>query len=131
MRRDARPPCLRRRARRTARVGGRAEHPLLVVVGHIDEIALLISHVSDKGFLHVVGSGGWDPQVLVGQRVEVFASPVGRAVVPDNDLGGRARGPCEHVLDALAQQIDAVVRQHQDRDATVGRIGDRRGGIAP
>ena len=34
--------------------------------GHIDEIALLVSHVSDKGFLHVVQSGGWDPQVLVG-----------------------------------------------------------------
>ena len=55
-----------------ARVNGRGEHPLLAVVGHIDEIALLVSHVSDKGFLHVVGSGGWDPQVLVGQRVQVL-----------------------------------------------------------
>src|SRR5215207_7068756 len=55
-----------------ARVNGRADHPLLTIVGHIDEIALLVSHVSDKGFLHVVQSGGWDPQVLVGQRVQVF-----------------------------------------------------------
>jgi putative aminopeptidase FrvX len=55
-----------------ARVAGRSEHPLLAVVGHIDEIALLVSHVSDKGFLHVVRSGGWDPQVLVGQRVQVL-----------------------------------------------------------
>jgi putative aminopeptidase FrvX len=55
-----------------ARVGGRAERPLLAVIGHVDEIALLVSHVSDKGFLHVVRSGGWDPQVLVGQRVEVL-----------------------------------------------------------
>jgi putative aminopeptidase FrvX len=55
-----------------ARVGGRSEHPLLTIVGHVDEIALLVSHVSDKGFLHVVQSGGWDPQVLVGQRVQVF-----------------------------------------------------------
>jgi endoglucanase len=55
-----------------ARVNGRADHPLLAIVGHIDEIALLVSHVSDKGFLHVVQSGGWDPQVLVGQRVQVF-----------------------------------------------------------
>jgi len=54
-----------------ARVPGRGEHPLLAVVGHADEIGLLVSHVSDKGFLHVVRSGGWDPQVLVGQRVEV------------------------------------------------------------
>jgi putative aminopeptidase FrvX len=55
-----------------ARVNGSAEHPLLTIVGHIDEIGLLVSHVSEKGFLHVVQSGGWDPQVLVGQRVQVF-----------------------------------------------------------
>jgi tetratricopeptide (TPR) repeat protein len=52
-------------------VPGRAEHPLLAVIGHIDEIALLVSHISDKGLLHVVRSGGWDPQVLVGQRVRI------------------------------------------------------------
>jgi putative aminopeptidase FrvX len=56
-----------------ARVNGSGDHPLLAVVGHVDEIALIVSHISDKGFLHVVGSGGWDPQVLVGQRVEVLA----------------------------------------------------------
>jgi putative aminopeptidase FrvX len=55
-----------------ARVGGRGDAPVMAVVGHIDEIALLVSHVSDKGFLHVVQSGGWDAQVLVGQRVEVL-----------------------------------------------------------
>jgi endoglucanase len=55
-----------------ARVNGNSEHPLLAVVGHVDEIALMVSHISDKGFLHVVGSGGWDPQVLVAQRVEVL-----------------------------------------------------------
>jgi putative aminopeptidase FrvX len=55
-----------------ARVGGRGDTPLMVVVGHIDEIGLLVSHVSDKGYLHVVQSGGWDAQILVGQRVQVF-----------------------------------------------------------
>jgi putative aminopeptidase FrvX len=55
-----------------ARVNGSGDHPLLAVVGHVDEIALIVSHISEKGFLHVVGSGGWDPQVLVAQRVEVL-----------------------------------------------------------
>ena len=55
-----------------ARVNGRGESPVMAVVGHIDEIALLVSHVTDKGFLHVVQSGGWDAQVLVGQRVEIL-----------------------------------------------------------
>jgi putative aminopeptidase FrvX len=54
-----------------ARVNGRGDRPLMAVVGHIDEIGLLVSHVTDKGYLHVVQSGGWDAQVLVGQRVEV------------------------------------------------------------
>jgi putative aminopeptidase FrvX len=55
-----------------ARVDGRGEHPLLAVVGHIDEIAVLVSHVTKEGQLKVVASGGWDPQILVGQRVEVL-----------------------------------------------------------
>jgi putative aminopeptidase FrvX len=55
-----------------ARVNGGSDRPLLAVIGHVDEIGLLVSHVNDKGFLHVVQTGGWDPQVLVGQRVEVL-----------------------------------------------------------
>jgi len=57
-----------------ARVGGRGEHPLLAVVGHIDEIAVLVSHVTKEGYLKVVSSGGWDPQILVGQRVQVLGA---------------------------------------------------------
>ena len=55
-----------------ARVEGRSEQPLLAVVGHIDEIAVLVSHVTKEGYLKVVSSGGWDPQILVGQRVQVL-----------------------------------------------------------
>jgi putative aminopeptidase FrvX len=52
-----------------ARVGEAS--PLLAVVGHIDEIGLIVTHVDEKGFLWFAPVGGWDPQVLVGQRVEV------------------------------------------------------------
>jgi endoglucanase len=45
--------------------------PLLAVVGHIDEIGLIVTHIDDNGFLRFMGVGGWDPQVLVGQRVEI------------------------------------------------------------
>jgi len=54
-----------------ARVKGTAGGPLLAIVGHIDEIGLIVSHIDDEGFLRFVGVGGWDPVVLVGQRVEV------------------------------------------------------------
>jgi putative aminopeptidase FrvX len=52
-----------------ARVGEAG--PLLAVVGHIDEIGLVVSHIDEKGFLYFNPIGGWDPQILVGQRVEV------------------------------------------------------------
>src|SRR4051812_44710602 len=41
------------------------------LVGHIDEIGLAVSHIDDKGVLRFQGIGGWDPSVLVGQRVVV------------------------------------------------------------
>jgi putative aminopeptidase FrvX len=52
-----------------ARVGDGS--PLMAVVGHIDEIGLIVVHIDEKGFLWFAPVGGWDPQILVGQRVEV------------------------------------------------------------
>jgi len=43
--------------------------PRLMLAGHIDEIGLQITHVDDDGYLYFAGIGGWDSQVLVGQRV--------------------------------------------------------------
>jgi putative aminopeptidase FrvX len=55
----------------TAVVPGTADGPRLAVVGHIDEIGLMVTHVDDEGFLWFGGVGGWDPVNLVGQRVEL------------------------------------------------------------
>jgi endoglucanase len=45
--------------------------PSLAVVGHIDEIGLVVTHVEDGGLLRFTQVGGWDPQILSGQRVEI------------------------------------------------------------
>ena len=60
-----------RRPRLLDRPDRRREAPLLAVVGHIDEIGLVVTHIDEKGFLYFSPIGGWDPQILVGQRVEV------------------------------------------------------------
>ena len=52
-----------------ARVAGSGGGPTLAIVGHIDEIGLIITHVDDDGYLWFAGIGGWDPQILIGQRV--------------------------------------------------------------
>ena len=55
-----------------ARVKGTGDGPLVAVVGHIDEIGLIVHHIDDNGFLWFTGVGGWDAVILVGQRVEVL-----------------------------------------------------------
>jgi putative aminopeptidase FrvX len=48
---------------------GAGGSPKVMLSGHIDEIGLMVTHVDDQGLLRFTGVGGWDPQVLVGQRV--------------------------------------------------------------
>ncbi len=45
--------------------------PKVLLCGHIDEIGLIITHINDDGTLAFRGIGGWDPQVLVGQRMRL------------------------------------------------------------
>jgi len=56
----------------TARVAGTGEAPSLAIVGHIDEIGLVVTHVDDKGYLSFRGLGGWLAEVLLAQRVLVM-----------------------------------------------------------
>ncbi len=46
--------------------------PRVMLAGHIDEIGLMVTHVDEEGFVYFDGIGGWDPQVLVGQRVRLL-----------------------------------------------------------
>ncbi|MGH2970201.1 MAG: M42 family metallopeptidase [Solirubrobacteraceae bacterium] len=54
-----------------AKVPGTGGGPSVAVIGHIDEIGLIVHHIDDDGFLWFTGVGGWDPVILVGQRVEI------------------------------------------------------------
>lgn len=56
-----------------ARVRGTEGGPLLAIFGHVDEIGLAVTHADESGYLSFRGVGGWNPQVLVGQRVEIPA----------------------------------------------------------
>ncbi|HEY0778597.1 MAG TPA: M20/M25/M40 family metallo-hydrolase [Gemmatirosa sp.] len=52
-----------------AAAGGEPGAPTILLAGHIDEIGLIVTHVDAEGYVYVGAIGGWDPQVLVGQRV--------------------------------------------------------------
>jgi len=43
--------------------------PTIMIDGHIDEIGVIVQYIDDDGFAHIGAIGGWDPQVLIGQRI--------------------------------------------------------------
>ena len=98
--------------------------PLLAVVGHIDEIGLLITHIDEKGFLYFAPIGGWDPQILVGQRVEVrgrggvVPGAVGRKPIHLLDPDQRKK-----VVELKGLHID-IGAADRDAAAALVRVGD-------
>jgi putative aminopeptidase FrvX len=105
-----------------ARVGEAS--PLLAVVGHIDEIGLIITHIDETGFLWFAPVGGWDPQILVGQRVEIRGK--------DGPVPGVAGRKPIHLLEAeqrkkvvelKSMHLDIGVTDREEAEALV-RVGD-------
>lgn len=50
---------------------GPDDAPTVLLLGHIDQIGVIVTHIEDEGVLRIRGLGGWDPRVLVGQPVSV------------------------------------------------------------
>jgi putative aminopeptidase FrvX len=107
-----------------ARVRGTGDAPTLAVVGHIDEIGLIVTHIDDDGFLRFGGVGGWDPQILVGQRLEL-ATRVG--MVP----GVIGKKPIHLLRDEERKKVAELKELHIDIGAADGdearrlvRVGD-------
>lgn len=46
--------------------------PTIMLAGHIDEIGVIVTYINDEGYLFIGPIGGWDAQVLVGQRIRLM-----------------------------------------------------------
>ncbi len=107
-----------------ATIGEADASPLVAVVGHIDEIGLVITHVDEKGFVYFGAIGGWDAQILVGQRVEVQTN--------EGPVLGVAGRKAIHVLDSEARKKAVELKNlhidigagDRDRALELVRIGD-------
>ena len=105
------------------KVPGTAGGPSLVVIGHIDEIGVHVTHVTDEGYLRFGEVGGWDPIQLVGQRI--------RLATRDGDvLGVIGRKPI-HLIDRTDDKPPKIKDLHIDIGAGDGdearglvRVGD-------
>ncbi|GMA49431.1 putative aminopeptidase YsdC [Alicyclobacillus contaminans] len=50
---------------------GDASGPKVLIAGHLDEIGMVVTHITDDGFLYFQTVGGWWSQVMLAQRVVV------------------------------------------------------------
>ena len=96
----------------------------MAVIGHVDEIGLIVRHIDDEGFLWFTGVGGWDPVILVGQRVEVATRG---GIVP----GVVGKKPIHLLQDEERKKVPELKHLHIDIGAADGddargrvRVGD-------
>ena len=104
-----------------ARVGGIAGGPTLAVVGHIDEIGFHVTYIDDDGFIRFGEVGGWDPAVLVGQRLVRSArtATVRGVIGTQTDPPAQGRGAQEGARD----QGPAHRHRRRDGDEAVNGSG--------
>jgi putative aminopeptidase FrvX len=96
----------------------------LLVMGHIDEIGLIVTHIDDDGYLWFAPVGGWDAQILVGQRV-ALATRAGEV------KGVIGKKPIHLLRDEDRKKVAEIRDLHIDIGASGGdqarehvRIGD-------
>ena len=94
----------------------------LMMAGHADQVGLRVQHIEGSGFIRVQPSGGWDPQVLLGQRVVIWAKkgPVPGCIArrPPHVLGGdKTRAP---EFDGLWVDIGESSKEEVDKRVRIG-----------
>jgi len=105
------------------RVPGTAGGPLLAIVGHIDEIALVVTHAGDDGLIAVRQLGGFDPHVLLGQRVELMTKDGPLPGVIGARKQKRKRGEDRKPLDFDDLYLDVGAKDGEEARRLV-RAGD-------
>lgn len=50
----------------------RNDGPRVMISGHMDEIGFMVQNITLDGFIQFVTIGGWWPQVMLGQRVQIL-----------------------------------------------------------
>jgi len=53
----------------------------VLLAGHCDEIAFMITHIDDKGFVYVTKAGGINPKLALGSRVRIYGKETIKGVI--------------------------------------------------
>ncbi len=73
----------------------------VMFAGHCDQIGFLVQHIDEQGFLYVQPIGGWDPIVLIGQKLTVWTTegPI---------FGAIARKPIHLLTEEERKQVPKI-----------------------
>ena len=105
------------------RVPGTGGGPSLALVGHIDEIGMVVTHLGDDGLAALRPIGGFDPHVMLGQRVDVLARDGAIPGVVASRFQKRKRGEDRKPLDYDDLFLDIGAKDGDELRALV-RPGD-------
>ena len=98
--------------------------PRVMFAGHIDEIGIQITHIDEEGFLYFSGIGGWDSQVLVGQRVLILSREGAvHGVVGKKAIHQLKKEELDRVTKVIDLWIDIGAASRDEAAARI-RIGD-------
>jgi endoglucanase len=96
------------------------EAPRVMLAGHCDQIALMVQHIDDNGFLYVQPIGGWDMQILLGQNLTVWTrhGPVAAVIArrAPHLMNGDERNKVPQFTDVW---IDIGARDRKDAEEVV------------
>ena len=94
--------------------------PRVMLAGHCDQIALMVQHIDDQGFLYVQPIGGWDMQILLGQALTVWTN--------QGPVAGVVSRKAPHLLTAEERNkvpqfqdvwVDIMAKDRKDAEALV------------
>ncbi len=102
------------------------DRPTVLVEGHIDEIGVQIMHIDPEGFVWIDEIGGWDAQVLTGQRIRIMGANgpvvgvIGRKAAHLLEPEDREKAP---KMSSLWIDIGATSREDALKRVAIGDAG--------
>lgn len=118
-----------------ATLRGTGEGPSVMLAAHMDEVGLMVTYISDEGYLSVAAIGGVDAAILPGMRVDVHTEDgvlrgvVGRKpihlIVPDERKNVT---PIDKLVIDLGMPAKAVKKRVRIGDSITYGVGFERFG---
>ncbi len=96
----------------------------VLLTAHMDEIGFVVKHINDKGFITLNPVGGWDPKILLSQKVKIYTDKgIVNGVIGSKAIHMQERDEVEKALKLKQLYVDIGAKDKKDAEKLV-RVGD-------